>query len=144
MSYRDEYEGTKYKYIDGMEHEYVTGKMFRMDYIERLVYQGDIARSDMYLLRAVMFYRICTAKMVAEWIMYYRHRYGVTECEDLPIPLPEKDLLEEGSDPTGSVTDRYVSTLEGRLKRLGKYSVVLHESYADSISGGVEAKLLYC
>ena len=54
MGYRDEYEGTKYKYIESMEHENVTGKMFRMDYIERLVYQGKIARSDIYLLRAVM------------------------------------------------------------------------------------------
>ena len=134
MGYRDEYEGTKYKYIESMEHENVTGKMFRMDYIERLVYQGKIARSDIYLLRAVMFYRICTAKMVAEWILFYRLRYGEIECENLPILRPEIDLLEDGIDPTGSFTDRYVSTIEGRLKKLGQYSVVLHEAYVDRSS----------
>ena len=38
MSYRDEYEGTKYKYVDGIEQEYVTTKMLRADYIERLLF----------------------------------------------------------------------------------------------------------
>lgn len=133
MSYLEEYEGTRYKYIEGMEEEIITQRYQREDYIERLVFQGKIAMSDLYLMRAVSFFRICTARMVAEWLTYYRNRYGEEACKELPMPKQDNDAIDISD---GIISDRFVANIEERLSKLGEISAIIHTVYIDKTARG--------
>lgn len=126
---KDEYEGTQFRYDKEMNLQKVTDKIQHPDVIERLVYQDNIALSDMYLLRAVMFFRVCTARMVAEWIVYFRTKYGEEECKRLAMPTPDYNILAQKD---GIIPDKFVVDVEDRLKKLARKNVLLHEKYMNS------------
>ena len=129
---KDEYEGTQFRYDKEMNLQKVTDKIQHPDVIERLVYQDNIALSDMYLLRAVMFFRVCTARMVAERIVYFRTKYGEEECKRLAMPTPDYNILAQKD---GIIPDKFVVDVEDRLKKIKKKNVLLHEKYLNSSKG---------
>ena len=123
--FKELYENTSFRYREGLELIKIKDKMVHPDYIERINYNGDVAPSDMYLLRGVLVFRVATARMVAEWLIYYRNRYGNEACDSLPLLKPQSDILE---NDTGIPPD-YVKSIEERLKKLAKKSVLFHMKY---------------
>lgn len=88
------------------------------DFIDRVLASGDVTKTDFFYLRAVTFYRIASAEMVAEYMRYFRSYYGAIECTNLlqpKVPNVNEDPLVRREDVRKSVAE-----IRGRLTRLAK------------------------
>lgn len=127
MEYRELYEGTSFRYENGMQLERITEKLVHPDSVERMTYAEDVTAADMFLIRGIMTFRIATARMVAEWIVYYRNRYGEEDCNKLPLLSPEYDVTDPDA---GVIPESFVLKIDHRLRKLARKSIVYRMMYA--------------
>lgn len=127
VSYGEEQYGqTIFRVDETTEVKKVTEKMVLPDYVERISYNGELTPSDMFLLRGVQLYRVATARMVAEWLMYYRNKIG-TDSQDLPLIFPDRQTWSDADE--WSLPNSYVKTIESRLAKLARRNVLFHLCY---------------
>ena len=116
VSYGEEQYGqTIFRVDETTEVKKVTEKMVLPDYVERISYNGELTPSDMFLLRGVQLFRVATARMVAEWLLYYRNKIG-TDSQDLPMLFPDRETWSDEDE--WSLPNSYVKTIESRLAKL--------------------------
>ena len=110
------------------------------DFLERILTVGGVTKTDLFLLRAVLFYRIATAEMVAEFLQFFRHYYGAKECEHLLVGGMGSDGVDPLSEFAGSRND--ISIICTRLCNMSKKHLLFSyktENSPEISGGGVEA-----
>ena len=124
-----QYGSTIFHVDESTEVKKITDKMVVPDYVERITYNGELTASDMFLLRGVQLFRIATARMVAEWLIYYRNRTG-EGTEELPLILPDRETWNGVDDWV--LPNNYVKTIESRLEKMAKRNIIFHLCYTSS------------
>lgn len=109
------------RYIPGMDIEanYVDKlRNVSTDFIDRVLMTNEVSKTDFFYLRAVTFYRIATAEMVAEYIRYFCSYYGASECTNLLQP----NVSSRTVNPLVREEDyrRDAAEIRNRLNRLAK------------------------
>lgn len=122
----EQYGQTIFRVDETTEVKKVTEKMVLPDYVERISYNGELTPSDMFLLRGVQLFRVATARMVAEWLLYYRNKIG-TDSQDLPMLFPDRETWSDEDE--WSLPNSYVKTIESRLAKLARRNVLFHLCY---------------
>lgn len=122
------------RYTPGMERE----KVFRTnyvgpDYMDKISTMDTATKSDYFLLRGVLFFRQATARMVADYLIYFRNRYGQEECKNLPM-LPVYSHSDEG-------LEGYWLKIRKRLLKLTKCNLLYCDKYKRN--GGNEKSEIY-
>ena len=130
------------RYIPGMDAEvnYVSKlRNVSTDFIDRVLMTDEVSKTDFFYLRAVTFYRIATAEMVAEYIRYFRWYYGASECTSLLQP----NVSSKAVDPLVREEDyqRDAAEIRSRLNRLAKkyllFSYTVNNEDAPEGYGGI-------
>lgn len=112
---------SSYKFEPGLDAKLKYSETIRNvspDFLERILTVGGITKTDLFLLRAVLFYRIATADMVVEFLQYFRHFYGAKECEKLLVG----NVASKAGDPLLSEDDakKDIGTIFNRLLNMSK------------------------
>lgn len=112
---------SSYKYEPGMEANLKYSDTIRNvspDFLERILTAGGVTKTDLFLLRAVVFYRIATADMVVEFLQYFRHYYGARECANLLVG----GIAEMNGEilPSEENTKKEIKTIRGRLLKMSQ------------------------
>lgn len=87
-------------------------------FMDRVVTTGDISKTDFFYLRAVVFFRVCSAEMVAEFLSYFRNYYGSVECSELLQPAISSKSIDPITYEENWRND--VAECRNRLTRLAK------------------------
>ena len=76
----------EYRYVPGMVSELKYMEKYRNvspDFLDRVLTASGITETDYYYLLGVYFYLMATARMVTDFMRYYRGYYGTAECSSL-------------------------------------------------------------
>lgn len=106
------------------------------DHLELIAGNGFLTEMDYFILRSVMFYRRATVDMVADYIIYYRNRYGARECSNIPLPpvwVKGSDVVDEEN-----TIREVLKNLRHRLMRMAKKGLVYAERYMAGENGGFD------
>lgn len=109
------------RYVPGMDAEANYAEKIRNvsnDFLDRVLMGGEVFKTDFFYLRAVAFYRIATAEMVAEYMQYFRSYYGAVETSNLLQPK----LITRMEDPLMREEDylKNIGEIRSRLNKLAK------------------------
>lgn len=126
------------RYVPGMDAEVYYSEKIRnvsTDFLDRVLVGGEVFKTDFFYLRAVTFFRIATAEMVAEYMRYFRSYYGTVECSNLLQPRvatkAENPLLRE-EDYQKSITE-----IRSRLNKLAKkYLIYVYKVESENSGDG--------
>lgn len=131
---------SSYKFEPGLDAKLKYSETIRNvspDFLERILTVGGITKTDLFLLRVVLFYRIATADMVVEFLQYFRHFYGAKECEKLLVG----NVASKAGDPLLSEDDakKDIGTIFNRLLNMSKKHLLFCYKLENStnFSGGV-------
>lgn len=111
------------------------------DFVDRMLLSEDVSYTDYFLLRAVVFYRLATAEMIAEYILYFRNYYG-SDVNKLLMPNIQNNetdmFLQEDK------FDRNEDMIRYRLNRLARKYLLLSYSVMEERDGVNNLKVIYC
>lgn len=132
----------EYRFVPGMEAVWVEPERRKISaaYLDQM-FQGEVLESDLFLLRAVVFYGIATAEMIVDFLIYYRNFYGVEECSDLLQP----HIAKRNSAVMGWRTEYEdaVKNVRRRLKKLADKSYLVAKSIDDGKSKSMPFSMLF-
>lgn len=111
-------------------------------FMDRVLTTGDITKSDFFYLRAVVYFRVCNAEMVAEFLRYFRNYYGSEACSGLLQPvMSSKDV-----DPLGyeEKWKNDVAECRNRLTRLAKKFLIFSLQVTNECDEREYVDTLFC